>query len=238
MGSKNVAAEGPRTVAVFGATGTAGDGVLKAVMNDSNIANIHVIARRSSPRIDSGIESGRIEMTTHQDFLDYSALRALLSELDTVYWALGTSVSNVTEEQYGVIHVDYPVSLAKKWLSCRELGEMSFHFISGMSVSASSRMMWAREKARAESALFDLAEETNMKVISFRPAFIVPSEEQAGFGHNLVHGILKPMNLAIRSTHIGNAMLQVGRRSGEFNNRTILENRELLALGDSYLART
>jgi nucleoside-diphosphate-sugar epimerase len=237
MGRQNVASEAIRTVAVFGATGTAGDGVLKAVINDADIANIHVITRRSSERIDSGVESGRIEMTSHQDYLDYSSLREVLSEVDAVYWALGTSVTNVTEEQYGVIHVDYPVAFTKEWLSCRKSDRMTFHFVSGMSVGANSRMMWACEKARAELALFDLAERTNMNVISYRPAYIVPSEERAGFGHNLAHRILKPMNLAIRSTHIGNAMLQVGRNGDEFSNRTILENRELSTLGDRYLAR-
>jgi hypothetical protein len=36
------------TIAIFGATGTAGYGVLKAAMNDPVVKKIHVITRRTS----------------------------------------------------------------------------------------------------------------------------------------------------------------------------------------------
>jgi hypothetical protein len=225
------------TIAIFGATGTAGDGVLKAAMSDSDVAKIHVVTRRASPRIDAGVATGLVQMTTHLDYLDYTPLQELLSEVDTVYWALGTASANVTEEQYGVIHVDYPVSMAKEWMNTKKTGELSFHLISGMSASADSRMMWAREKARAESALFELADGTNMRVISYRPAYIVPTEEQANFGHNVLHAIFAPIKLALRATVIGEAMLEVSARGGQLENRTILENREVMKFSNGYRQR-
>ena len=38
------------TIAIFGASGTAGDGILKAALADPDIHKIHVITRRSTPR--------------------------------------------------------------------------------------------------------------------------------------------------------------------------------------------
>jgi hypothetical protein len=73
------------TIVIFGATGTAGDGVLKAAMSDSDVEKIHVVTRRTSPRIDAGVATGLVQMTTHMDYLDYAPLQELLSEVDTVY---------------------------------------------------------------------------------------------------------------------------------------------------------
>ena len=181
--------------------------------------------------------TGLVQMTIHMNYLDYSPLRELLSEIDTVYWALGTSAGNVTEEQYGVIHVDFPVNMAKEWVGSRKVGDMSFHLISGMAASADSRMLWAREKARAESSLFDFADGTNMRVISYRPAYIVPTEEQATLGHNALHLIFAPINLALRATLIGEAMLEVSARGNQLQNRTILENRDLMKFSNGYRQR-
>jgi hypothetical protein len=225
------------TIAIFGATGTAGDGVLKAAINDPDVEKVNVITRRPSRRIESGVASGRVEMTTHMDYRDYSSISGLLEDVDTVYWALGTSAANVTKEEYGVIHVDFPVSLATEWLSARKSGEMSFHLISGMGAGAESRMHWAREKARAEQELFDLADGSKMRVISYRPSYIVPSEERANFGHNLAHAIFAPIKLAVRSTVIGEAMLEVSARGNQLENGTILENRDVIKYGNGYRER-
>ena len=48
-----------KTVAVFGATGTVGDGLLKAAVNDPEISKIHVVTRRSVPRIEEAVASGK-----------------------------------------------------------------------------------------------------------------------------------------------------------------------------------
>jgi hypothetical protein len=224
-------------IAIFGATGTAGDGVLKAAMSDPVVKKIHIITRRTSPRIDAGVATGNVQVTIHNDYLDYSPIRELLMGIETVYWALGTSAANVTEEAYGVIHVDYPVNMITEWMDCREIGEMSFHLVSGMSVSADSRMMWAREKARAESSLFDLGDGANMRVVSYRPAYIVPTENQANIGHNVLHMMLAPIKLALRATLIGEAMLEIGARGTQTENRAILENRDLVKLSNSYRQR-
>ena len=47
----------PRTIAIFGASGTAGDGILKAALEDPQIETIHVITRRETPRMKAGVEA-------------------------------------------------------------------------------------------------------------------------------------------------------------------------------------
>ena len=91
------------TVAVFGATGSVGDGLLKAAVNDPEISKSYIITRRSVPRIEEAVASGKAEMITHMDYLDYAPLRNMLAEVDSVFWAIGITARAVSKEQYGVI---------------------------------------------------------------------------------------------------------------------------------------
>lgn len=225
------------TVAIFGATGTAGDGLLAAAMADPGVKKIHVITRRLSPRIEAGVASDEIEVTMHFNYVDYSALSDLLKEVDSVFWALGTSALSVTKEEYGVIHVDFPLSLLKEWLLNAHGGDLSLHYISGAGANTDGRQHWQREKARAENALFEMAEGTSMRVISYRPAYIVPAKERANFGHNLAHFLFAPIKLAVRSEVIGRAMLEVGARGRQIGNRTIIKNTDIIMFANGYRER-
>ena len=51
------------TIAIFGASGTAGDGILEAALADPDIKKIHVITRRATPRIEEGVDSGKPHTT-------------------------------------------------------------------------------------------------------------------------------------------------------------------------------
>jgi|TARA_B110000238_G_scaffold188790_1_gene220175 hypothetical protein len=75
-------------VMVFGATDSAGDGLLKAAVEDPNVKKIYVVTRRTSPRIDAGVAAGKIEMMLHKDFTDYREMGDILAEVNTVLWAL------------------------------------------------------------------------------------------------------------------------------------------------------
>ena len=97
------------TIVIFGASGTAGDGILKAALADPDIRKIQVITRRATPRIEEGVAAGKVNMTLHMDYLDYSAVHEQIAEADAVYWAIGTSSAGVDEKTYGMIHVDFPV---------------------------------------------------------------------------------------------------------------------------------
>lgn len=238
MEDKNLSAGRHETIAVFGATGTVGDGLLKAALEDPDVSRIHVITRRPSKRIEEGVDSGKVTMTIHEDYLDYSAIRHVLRDVDAVYWAIGLSAVGLDEETYREIHVDFPLQLVNEWLDTSEGSDLSFHYVSGNGAKADSRMMWAREKARAEIELADRARNTNLRVVSYRPAFITPTEPELNLGHKVLHAMLAPVKFVVRSEGIGRAMLEVSTRGGQYPNGAVLENRDILAIARAYEERS
>ena len=231
---------GPHSVgeiAIFGASGTAGDGILKAALADPDVTNIHVITRRATPRIEAGVASGKVIMTKHLDYLDYSAARDQFRDVQVVYWALGTSSRNVDDETYSVIHVDFPVQFVKEWLQVSRRPNIGFHFISSSDISEDSSMHWAREKVRAEKELFSLAKGTKLSVIAYRPDYIGPTEEETHLGQELLYWFFAPVGAAVRAQQIGEAMLEVTARGDEFKNGDKLGTISILRYSDAYTQR-
>lgn len=234
MDTQDLNTERVRTIAVFGATGTIGDGLLKAAMNDLDVQKIHVVTRRLSPRIEEGIASGKVEMTIHKDYLDYAAIREALADVDAVFWAIGLSAVGLDQETYREIHTDFPVRMVTEWLTVSEKDSIAFHYVSGSGASADSRMMWAQEKAHAEQELEKLAEGTGLRVISYRPAFIRPTETELNLGHKVLYAVFAPIGYAVSAESIGHAMLEVSARGAQFQNGAILENRGIVGSSQAY----
>ena len=225
------------SIVIFGASGTAGDGILKAAMENPVIGRIHVITRRLTPRIESGVAAGKVVATLHQDYLDYSAVHDQIAAAGAVYWAIGTSSVGVDEETYGLIHVDFPVRFVEEWLAVSQAPDISFHYISSSDISEDSRMMWAREKVRAEKILFAAARGTKLRVIAYRPDYIGPTEEEAHMGQDLLYWFFAPVGAAVKATQIGQAMLEVTARGAEFENGDRLGTRGIIRYSDAYERR-
>ena len=226
------------TIAIFGASGTAGDGILKAALADPGIEKIHVITRRATPRIEAGVASGKVQMTLHMNYLDYSAIHEQIAEADAVYWAIGTSTVGVDEKTYGMIHVDFPLQFVTAWAGVSDKPDMSFHYISSSDISEDSRMMWAREKVRAERTLFGFAEGSNLRVIAYRPDYIGPTREEAHIGQNILYWFFAPVKSAVRATQIGQAMIEVTARGSEFENGDRLHTGKIIRYSDAYERRS
>lgn len=227
----------PGTIAIFGASGTAGGGILKAALANPDIRKIHVITRRATPRIEEGVDSGKVQMTLHMDYLDYSAIHEQIAEVDAVYWAIGTSSVGVDEETYGRIHVDFPLRFVAEWVSVSDKPDTSFHYVSSSDISADSRMMWAREKVRAERSLFEFAEGSGLRVIAYRPDYIRPTTEEAHLGQYLLYWFFAPVNAAVGATQIGQAMIEVTARGSEFGNGDIIGTGNIARYSDAYERR-
>lgn len=233
--------EGPpasfETIAIFGASGTAGDGILKAALAAPEIKKIHVITRRATPRIEEGVASGKVDMTLHMDYLDYSAIRDQFADVDAVFWAIGISARGVDEKTYGMIHVDFPRQFVEEWASVSAKPDISFHFVSSSDISEDSSMMWVREKIRAEKTLFEFAEGTNLRVIAYRPDYIGPTEEEAHLGQDLLYGFFAPVGAAVKATQIGQAMIEVTARGTQFENGDKVSTWNIRRYGDAYQRR-
>jgi len=221
-------------IALFGASGTTGDGILKAALADPEIRKIHVITRRATPRIEEGIASGRVQMTLHMNYLDYTDIREQLSEADTVYWAIGISALGMDEETYGRIHVDFPMQFVKEWTGVNHQPDLSFHFISSSDISQDSSTMWVREKIRAEKSLFGFADGSNLRVIAYRPDYIGPTKEQAHVGQKLIYWFFRPIGAAVKATEIGRAMLEVTARGSSMENGTKISTSGIIRFSNAY----
>ncbi len=206
------------SVAIFGASGTAGDGILKAALGNPSIGTIHVVTRRATPRIEAGVRAGKVVMTKHMDYLDYTDVRARIADVDAVYWAIGLSSLGIDEDTYRRIHVDFPVRFVEEWLGVTTREAPSFHYISSSDISEESSAMWARVKVEAEHALFDLAADSPVRVIAYRPDYIGPTDEEAHLGQRLLYGFFAPLGVAVKAEQIGQAMMEVSLRGDQFGN--------------------
>ena len=226
-----------QTIAILGASGTAGDGILKAALADPDVRKIHVITRRATPRIDAGVAAGKVQMTLHMDYLNYSAVHEQIAEASTVYWAIGTSAFGVDEKTYGMIHVDFPLRFVTEWTSVSDAPDLSFHYISSSDIAEDSSMMWAREKVRAEKTLFGFAAASSLRVIAYRPDYIGPTREQAHLGQRLLYWFFAPVGAAVEARQIGQAMLEVTARGAEFENGDKLGTWSIIRYSDAYELR-
>jgi hypothetical protein len=224
-----------RVVMVFGATGSVGDGLLKAAIQDQSVEKIYVVSRRSSPRIEAGIVSGKVELTLLKDFTDYTALAEVLGQVNTVLWGLGTSSFNVDDDTYTWIHVDFPVAFVKAWLAARTEAPMSFHSVTGMGTDPNGSAHWAREKGRAEKEVAELAHGTGLRTFAYHSAFIRPSSEQANILHRALALLLQPGKLVITAPELGQAMLEISARTTELPNGSIIDNADGIAYAGLYL---
>lgn len=225
------------TITIFGASGTAGDGILKAALADSNIEKVHVITRRATSRIEAGVASGKVQMTMHMDYTDYAAVRDQIADSDVVLWAIGTSSIGVDEKTYAEIHVDFPMRFVEEWVSVSNKPNISFHYISSSDISEESSMMWARQKVRAERSLFDFANGSKLKVIAYRPDYIGPTQEEANIGQDLLFWFFRPVGAAVRARQIGQAMIEVSARESEFQNGDRLGTMSIIQYSDAYEQR-
>lgn len=225
-------------IAILGASGTAGDGILKAALASPDIRTIQVITRRATPRINDGVATGKVQMTLHTDYLDYSAIHTQIAHVDAVFWAIGTSSVGVDERTYGQIHVDFPARFVADWMRISERPALSFHYISSSDISEDSKMMWAREKVRAEQTLFTLASDSKLRVIFYQPDYIRPTAEEAHLGQDLLYWFFAPVGVAVKATQIGHAMIEVTARGEEFGNGDNLSTRKIIQYSDAYERRS
>jgi nucleoside-diphosphate-sugar epimerase len=228
---------GYQNIAIFGASGTAGDGILKAALADPDIEEIHVITRRATPRIDEGVLSGKVQMTLHMDYTDYTAVRDQVADSDAVFWAIGTSSFGVDEQTYEMIHLDFPMRFVEEWVDVSTKPAKTFHYISSSDISEDSSSMWARQKVRAENSLFAFANNHMLKVIAYRPDYIGPTQEEAHIGQDLLFWFFRPVGAAIRARQIGQAMIEVSAREADFENGDKLGTTSIIRYSDAYEKR-
>ena len=223
-------------VMVFGATGSVGDGLLKAAMAADEVEKIYAVTRRMSPRLEAGQRSGRVEVVIQQDFTDYSNLAEQLAEVNTVLWGLGTTSIGMDPDLYRRIHVDFPLAFDGQWLAARAEGPMAFHYVTGVGTGEQESAQWAKDKGSAERRIAEMSRGTGMRSFGHRSAWIMPTSENANAGMYLGEFLLKPGHLVIRGIDLGRAMLEISARTDELASGTLIDNKDAIDFAAAYRA--
>lgn len=222
----------PATVLVFGATGTAGSGIVDACLQSDAIGEVRAIVRRPlSPH-------PKLQSIVHTDYLQYDAVRGTFAGVDACLYALGISVRQASgEAEYRRITYDYAMAAVRALKAASP--DATFHFISGGSTSLDSRQMWARVKAETER---DLA--TVMATVCWRPGFIDGRAATGPWLYRAIRPVFRLLRgsrrLYVANTDIGLAMIEAlttGRRSGVVENPDIRDLADRRRLSEPVPAR-
>ena len=204
---------------VFGATGLAGSGVLRACLDAPEVSEVRAVVRRST-----GVSHPKLRELVHDNYLEYLPIADAFTGVDACFFCLGVSVSKApAEADYRRIHQAYPMAAATMLRALSP--DAPFQYLSGKSSALDSRWMWARVKAEAERDLI-AAFEANC----FRPGMIDgkgPSSQAAIVDalRPVLRAVFKPFrSMYIENFDIGRAMLEATRQ--KMRGR-ILENAEI-----------
>lgn len=211
-------------ILLFGASGTAGGAVLRACLKTPLVRDVRVIVRRPL-----GHSDAKLHEIVHSNYLDYAPVAAAFQAVDACLFCLGTSVTQVSKEDFVAISHDYPIAAAQTLKT--ESPAAAFQYISGQGTRADSRTFWAKVKGQTEIELIEL-----VGANAWRPAFI-DAEPSASLPKAFavlrpVLRLLKPFrSLYVAGEDIGRAMLQATK---ENLRRRVIENAEIRELAERF----
>ena len=206
-------------ILLFGASGVAGGGVLKACLEDPLVTEVRAIVRRPL-----SIGHPKLREFAHADFTDFGTVRSAFTNVDACFYCVGISTLQTSDEaHYRAITHDYATAAARQLHTASP--KAVFHFISSDGISLDSRLMWARVKAETERDLMKLG-----PTICYRPAYIDGAgSESEPKTYKLIRpvfsAILRPFpQMYVKAVDIGRAMLSAARTGlvGE-----IIDNRRI-----------
>ena len=205
-------------ILLFGATGTAGSGVLRACLQHPAVTELRIVARRPLDAADA-----RVRIFVYDDYLHYEDIEAAFRGVDACFWCLGISVQQVPgEPEYRRITHDFAMAAARQLKAGTP--QAVFHYLSGDGAKLDSRFMWARVKAETERELAELT-----TTVCWRPAYIDGGDAQRG---PVLYRLIRPLfrafsfvrSIYVASDDIGWAMLQATidrTRAGVIVNKQI-----------------
>ncbi|MGW1447539.1 NAD-dependent epimerase/dehydratase family protein [Micromonospora sp. NPDC002411] len=213
-------------VAIFGATGMVGQGVLREALLAEDVREVLTVGRRPT-----GQRDPKLRELTVADVGDLSSVRAELAGVDACFYCLGVSSLGLDEAAYTRVSYEYPLAAAR--LLAEVSPQVTFVYVSGVGTDSSGqgRVMWARVKGRTENAIMELLPNG----YAARPGFIQPTYGAVSktrwyrFGYAVTRPLFPVLrrllpNHVTTTDGIGRAMLRVAR---EGSPTRVLGNREL-----------
>jgi uncharacterized protein YbjT (DUF2867 family) len=152
-----------RRVVLAGASGLVGSSLLAYLLQDSSVAEVHVLSRRP-------LNISHPKLTIH--VVDFKFLPPL-PPLDEIYLALGTTIKQAGS-QAAFRAVDFEANLAVAHAGFAA-GAKRLGVVSAMGANANASIFYNRVKGELEDALSSLALET---LIIARPSLIIGDREK------------------------------------------------------------
>ena len=214
-------------ILLFGASGSAGGGVLNACLDASIVEEVRAITRR--PLMHT---SGKLRTFAHKDFANYATVEEAFRGVDACLFCLGVSATQVSQEEYRKITYSYALAAAEMFKA--KSSGAAFHYISGQGTRVDSRMFWSRVKAQTENDLMQL-----VAAVCWRPAFIdAPPSASLPRIYRAVFPLLRALkpfpSLYVSGSDLGRAMLQATR---EKLRGRVIENKEIRQIAAHFDAR-
>jgi uncharacterized protein YbjT (DUF2867 family) len=171
-------------VAVFGATGMVGRGVLRECLQDDGVDGVLTIGR--SP---VGVSDRKLHDVVVKDLYDVDSYAAELDGYSACFFCLGVSSAGMSEDAYSRITYDLTLGVARA-LAGRD-PRVSFVYVSGQGTDADGRAMWARVKGRTENDILAL----DLDAYMMRPGFIRPvhGERPRTAWYRVAYTVLRPV---------------------------------------------
>lgn len=137
-----------RSVLLAGATGLVGREILRALLADPTVSEIHVLGRRALAQSDPRV---RVHVVAH--FVDLARLPPLPS-LDEVYLALGTTIRVAgSEAAFRAVDLDANLAVARQAAAA---GATRAGLVSAVGADPQSKVFYNRVKGELEAALTPL----------------------------------------------------------------------------------
>ncbi|MGN8059875.1 NAD-dependent epimerase/dehydratase family protein [Pedobacter sp. 22163] len=170
-------------IAITGATGMVGEGVLFECLDNSSVTEVLIIGRKpydlTHPKLDELIVKDFSEISNHSE---------LLKNYDGCFFCAGVSSVGENEDSFTKKTYDFVVPFATALLQINPA--MVFIYVSGNRTDSTERgkVMWARVKGRTENALMKLPFKGQY---NFRPAIMMGSKGQKNI--KTIYKILGPL---------------------------------------------
>ncbi len=198
-------------VAVFGATGMVGQGVLRECLLAPDVEQ--VLAPTRTP---TGVSHPKLHEARIDDFTDLASIRDDLASCHACFYCLGVSSVGMDEAAYTRVSYDFPMAAARVFAELNP--QATFVYVSGAGTNLEGRLMWARVKGRAERDIIDLLPNG----YAFRPAMIQPTHgvRSRTRWYNTMYTALAPLipliqrvapNSVTTTDGVGRAMLRAAR---------------------------
>jgi len=213
-----------KRVIITGSNGMIGGLLLQMSLAADEVSSVTTLVRRSS-----GIVHPKLREIVHNDFLDYTSVEELFKNQDVCFFCIGVYTGQVPKDEFVRITVDFTKAFAEALK--RFSPQAAFCFLSGGGADPKekSRVLFAREKGKAENILLKLGFKATY---IFRPGYIYPvtPRREPNFSYKVFRVLYKYVlayvlpGVGITSEQLAAAMFDIGLHGGL---KVIYENAEL-----------